>query len=248
MDGTPLRQGPVRAGSAAAGAFRTLTIDRPEKANALDAATVDALLAAFEAALPDGRPIAFMGEGKAFCGGFDFTGVEEQSQGDLLLRFVRIETLLQAVRHAPVVTIALVGGAAFGAGADLAASCAYRIGSRESRFRFPGFRFGVALGTRHLARVVGQDAARAILLENRTIGAEEALSLGLLTHLVERSELEAEAEKIVAAHQGLPAQTAERLLALTGADTRDADMADLVRSVMPDGLHDRIARYRNAGR
>jgi enoyl-CoA hydratase/carnithine racemase len=248
MDGTPLRQSPVRVGASSNGALRTLTLDRPEKANALDGAIVDALLAAFEAAAQDGTPIAFTGEGKAFCGGFDFTGVDEQSHGDLLLRFARVEALLQAVRHAPVVTVAMVGGAAFGAGADLAAACAYRVGSPEAKFRFPGFRFGVALGTRRLAAIVGTDAARAILLENRTLTAEQALELGLLTHLVDKSELEATAESIVASHAGLTPSSTGRLLDLTIADTRDADMADLVRSLAPDGLHERIARYRGGHR
>jgi enoyl-CoA hydratase/carnithine racemase len=238
----------VRVGASSNGALRTLTLDRPEKANALDGAIVDALLAAFEAAAQDGTPVAFTGEGKAFCGGFDFTGVDEQSHGDLLLRFARIEALLQAVRHAPVATVAMVGGAAFGAGADLVASCCYRIGSPEAKFRFPGFRFGVALGTRRLAAIVGTDAARAILLENRTLTAEQALELGLLTHLVDKSGLEATAETIVGSHAGLTPLSTGRLLDLTIADTRDADMADLVRSLAPEGLHERIARYRGGHR
>ncbi|MGA0534118.1 enoyl-CoA hydratase/isomerase family protein [Hansschlegelia sp. KR7-227] len=244
MDGTPLREGPLRVGSAADGALRTLTLTRPDKANALDAASVEALTQALQGAVAEGKPVAVTGEGRAFSGGFDFTGVEEQSGGDLLLRFVRIEALLQEVRHAPVVTVALVGGAAFGAGADLAAACAYRLGSPEAKFRFPGFRFGVALGTRRLASVVGPDAARAILLENKTVGAEEALKLGLLTHLVERADLLSTAETLLAAHKGMAPASTARLLALTAPDTRDADMADLVRSLAPEGLHERIAAYR----
>lgn len=250
MDGTPASESPVRVeslievGSAANGALGLLTIVRPGKANALDRGTVAGLVEGLEAAVAGGRPIAFAGEGGAFSGGFDFTGVEEQSEGDLLLRFARIEGLLQAVRHAPVATFALVAGAAFGAGADLAAACAYRIGSPEAKFRFPGFRFGVALGTRRLASVVGVDAARAILLENRTVAADEALKLGLLTHLVDRSEFEATALGLLEAHRGLPAESTARILSLTAPDTRDADMADLIRSLAPEGLHERITRYR----
>ncbi len=226
------------------GALRTLKIERPEKANALDGPTVEALSQAVADACGAAEPFALASDGKVFCGGFDFSGVEAQSHGDLLKRFVDIEALLQAVAHAPVATFALAGGAAFGAGADLFAACAYRIASPEAKFRFPGFRFGVALGTRRLANLVGTDAARAILLENRTVTADEALKLGLVTHLVERSDFDATAAALLEAHRGLSPQSTGRILAFTTPDTRDADMADLVRSLAPSGLHERIARYR----
>ncbi|RXF70978.1 enoyl-CoA hydratase/isomerase family protein [Hansschlegelia zhihuaiae] len=248
MDGTALREGPVRVRLDGPEGLRTIAIDRPAKANALDAETVEALAQAVAEAAQAGAPFGFGSDGRVFCGGFDFTGVDEQSQGDLLLRFVRIEALLQAVAHAPTASFAFVGGAAFGAGADLASICAYRIGSPEAKFRFPGFRFGVALGTRRLAVTVGPDAARSILLENRTVGAEEALELGLLTHLVDRSEFDATAARLLEAHRGLSEGAAARVLGLTIPDTRDADMAELVRSLEPDGLHDRIARYRSGHR
>ena len=226
------------------GALRTLKIVRSEKANALDGPTVGALQEAVADACRSTSPFALANDGKVFCGGFDFTDVESQSHGDLLKRFVDIEALLQTVAYAPVATFALVGGAAFGAGADLAAACTYRIASPQARFRFPGFRFGVALGTRRLANLIGTDAARAILLENRTVTAEEALRLGLVTHLVEPSEFEATAAALLEAHRGLSAESTARILALTTPDTRDADMADLVRSLASSGLHERIARYR----
>lgn len=244
MDATPHREGTVKLGSAADGAIRTLTLTREAKANALDAASVDALSAALDGAIRDGQAVAFAGEGRAFSGGFDFTGIEEQSEGDLLLRFVRIEALLQAVASAPVATFALVGGAAFGAGADLAAACSYRIGSPEAKFRFPGFRFGVALGTRRLAHTVGTDMARSILLENTTIDAEQALKIGLLNQIVDRAELLSTAESMLASHRGLAPAASARIFRLTAPDTGDADMAELVRSLATPGLHERIAAYR----
>lgn len=247
MDATPPREGPVRIGAAADGSIRTLTLARPSKANALDPATVDGLHEVLRGAVADGVAVAFLGEGRAFSGGFDFSGIERESEGDLLLRFVRIEALLQAVHGAPVATFALVGGAAFGAGADLAAACACRIGSPEATFRFPGFRFGVALGTRRLAHLVGTEMARAILLENRTVGAEEALEIGLLDRIVERADLLAAAERSLALHRGLEREATARILRLTAPDTGDADMAELVRSLASPGLHQRIAAYRKPG-
>ena len=247
MDGTPGARSPVKSGAIADGALRLLTLDRPDRANALDAVLVAALFEGLASAASKGVPLALTGEGRAFCGGFDLTGVEHQSDGDLVLRFVRIEALLQALHHAPVATFALINGPAYGAGADLVVACAYRVGCRESKFRFPGFRFGVALGTRRLANIVGGDRARATLLGDRTIGAEEALEIGLLTHLVDRGQLEATAAELLDGHRGLPPTAATRILSLTAPDTRDADMADLVRSLFPDGLRERIERYR-AGR
>lgn len=244
MDGTASGESLVTVAITTVGALRTLKIERPEKANALDGSTVEALSAAVAEACGMAAPFALASDGKVFCGGFDFTDVEAQSHGDLLKRFVDIETLLQTVAYAPVATFALAGGPAFGAGADLFAACAYRIASPEAKFRFPGFRFGVALGTRRLANLVGTDAARAILLENRTATADEALKLGLVTHLVERSDFNATAAALLEAHRGLSPESTARILALTTPDTRDADMADLVRSLAPSGLHERIARYR----
>jgi len=138
----------------------TLTLNRPGKSNALNAELVDALLQALErCSLDNTRVLVVTGAGKNFCGGFDFTDYERQSEGDLLQRFVRIELLLQRLRRAPFVTIAAVSGAAFGAGADIAAACTFRLARPQSRFRFPGFRFGVALGSA-FRPARGQDARR----------------------------------------------------------------------------------------
>lgn len=244
MDTTPLSAGSVSRIRAIGRVPSLIKIDRHEKANALDAVAVADLHEAVVATIAEGSAFALASDGKAFCAGFDFTDIEQQSAGDLLLRFVRIELLLQAVSAAPVVSFALLNGAAFGAGADLAAACAYRIGTSRTKFRFPGFRFGVALGTRRLVNIVGADGARAILLENRTLSAEEALEAGLLTHLVDESELVPTAERLMAQHEGLSHTAAADLLRLTRVDTNDADLADLIRSLAPEGLHGRIARYR----
>lgn len=244
MDTTTFCTGSVKTILAIDGAPRLITLERPEKANALDAVTVTELYEAVSTAIGDSSSFALASAGKVFCGGFDFTGLEQESEGDLMLRFARIELLLQAVSAAPVASFALVNGAAFGAGADLAAACIYRIGTSRAKFRFPGFRFGVALGTRRLTNIVGTDQARAILLENRTLSAEEAKEVGLLTHLVDESELIPTAERLLAEHAGLSRDTTARLLRLTSGDTNDADLSDLIRSLAPEGLHERIARYR----
>jgi enoyl-CoA hydratase/carnithine racemase len=224
---------------------RVLTLDRTDKANALSGDFVRELLVHVNAAeSEDCRVLVIQANGKVFCGGFDFTGYENMSEGDLLLRFVEIEQLLQRLRQSSFVSIALVQGAAFGAGADIVASCTYRFGTEASKFRFPGFRFGVALGTRHLAQVVGVDKARDILLSNATIDAKAAHEMGLLTQIVSADDLKAKADEIVERVKGAGRIAQNRILHLTSPQDNDGDLAELVRSVSAPGLHERIAQYR----
>ncbi|WP_220475319.1 enoyl-CoA hydratase/isomerase family protein [Paracoccus onubensis] len=230
--------------------IRTLTMQRLEKANALDATMVQALdaeLAGLTAATDQGATVILRSAHRAFSAGFDLSGVEDQTEGDILLRFVHIEGLLQRLRRGPLASIAVIEGAAYGAGADLAIACTWRIGTPRARFRFPGFRFGVALGTRHLAAIAGQDRARQILLENRMIPAEEALEWGLLTHLVEPAEIETTIATLAGAPADLPGAAAARIIGMTRTDTDDADLADMVRSLAEPGLKNRIAAYLRAG-
>ena len=227
------------------GPVSTLTLNRPDKANALDAGLVDALAAAVETAQHDGtRLLVLKGNGRNFCAGFDFGGCEGASEGDLLLRFARIELLLQAVYHAPFATLALAQGRNFGAGVDLVLACGSRIAAPDAQFRMPGLKFGLQLGTRRLAARLGGDAARALLATSRTFGADEALSLGFLHELAAPPAWPALVERAAAAAQQLSPAADARLYAATVSDTRAADLADLVRSAIEPGLKERIDEYR----
>ncbi|MGH8601146.1 MAG: enoyl-CoA hydratase/isomerase family protein, partial [Burkholderiales bacterium] len=133
-----------------------LTLNRPHKANALDSALIEALLDAVEYAYTDStRLLVLEGRDRNFSAGFDFTGYQQQSEGDLVLRFIRIETLLQRLYHAPFATLALAHGRNFGAGVDIIGACSLRVATPDATFRMPGLRFGVVLGTRRLAARVG---------------------------------------------------------------------------------------------
>lgn len=228
----------------------TLVLQRLSHANAFDTALVEATLAALdriEAEGPAGT-LVFRSAHRAFSAGFDLGGVEAQSEGDLMLRFVRIELLLQRLRRGALPSVAVVAGAAYGAGADLAIACTWRVGTPAAKFRFPGFRFGLALGTRHLASVTGPQRARRLLLENRLVAAEEALNLGLLTHLVAPEAVDETVAALVAGTRDLPEGAAARIHALTRSGTEDADMAEMIRSLAEPGLKDRIAAYLEASR
>src|SRR5690606_32673848 len=142
----------------------TFTLNRPEKRNALSQALVEALIEGVESAHAQDVPLlVFRGAGKNFSAGFDFTGYEDQSEGDLVLRMVRIETLLQLVSGSPALTVGLAHGKNFGAGVDLFATCKLRYCTPDASFRMPGLKFGLVLGTRRFRHIVGPDHALSIL-------------------------------------------------------------------------------------
>ena len=226
-------------------AVTTLTLNRPEKANALDAGLVDALAAAVAAAHHDGtRLLVLKGNGRNFCAGFDFGGFEEAGEGDLLLRFARIETLLQSVYHAPFATLALAQGKNFGAGVDLVLACGTRVAAPEAQFRMPGLKFGLQLGTRRLAARIGGDAARALLATSKAFSADEGLRLGFLREIAAPEAWPALIGRAAAEAQQLSPAAAARLHTATVVDSRAEDLADLVRSAIEPGLKERIREYR----
>ncbi|MEK6592596.1 MAG: enoyl-CoA hydratase/isomerase family protein [Pseudomonadota bacterium] len=231
------------------GHFTHLTLNRPQKANALSASLVEALLNAVDYAYTDGtRLLVLDGAGTHFCAGFDFSGYQEQSEGDLALRFIRIETLLQQLHHAPFETLVCAHGRVFGAGADLVAVCGVRIAAPGATFRMPGLRFGVVLGTRRLAARIGADKARDILSASRAFDADEALGINFMTRIAAPAEWPT---LIAAARAGCELLTPAAAAALhrrTVTDTRAADMTALAESVSLPGLKERIRLYRETGK
>jgi Enoyl-CoA hydratase/isomerase len=116
----------------------TLTLDRPHRRNALDAVLVEALHGALDNI--DQTEITMLvieGAGPSFCSGFDLGDLDAETDGSLLLRFVRIEQLLQRLFRAPYTTVALAQGHAFGAGADLFCACQHRFAAHDTTFRSP---------------------------------------------------------------------------------------------------------------
>jgi enoyl-CoA hydratase len=224
----------------------TITLARPEKANALSAEMARGVLEAVEVAPADGaRIVIIRADGKHFSAGFDFGDFEALTDGDLALRFVEVEAMLQAVHYCPVPVLALVQGRAVGAGADLASAAMRVIATPETSFFMPGPRFGVILGTRRLARRIGAGRARAIQTESRPIKAAEALEIGLIDGVSAADDWPAEISVFTEKMQTLDAETVTALAEATAIDTRDADMAALTRSVMRPGIKQRIADFRN---
>ncbi|MGZ0189541.1 MAG: enoyl-CoA hydratase/isomerase family protein [Alphaproteobacteria bacterium] len=228
-----------------AGDFRTVSLSRPDKANALSAEMSDGVLNAVTSAQGDGaRAIILRGEGKHFCAGFDFGDFESLTDGDLALRFLQVEEMLQAVFHCPLPILALVQGRAVGAGADLASAAMRVVISPTTQIQMPGPRFGVILGTRRLAYRIGPVRARHIQIENRAVKAEEALNIGLADAVEDPSDWDHTIEAFKADYTLLDARTVEALADVTRPDTREADMAALARSVATPGLKARLTAFR----
>lgn len=223
----------------------TITLARPEKANALSAEMARGVLEAVEAAPGNNARIVILrADGKHFSAGFDFGDFEALTDGDLVLRFLEVEAMLQAVHYCPLPVLALVQGRAVGAGADLASAAMRVIATPETSFFMPGPRFGVILGTRRLAGRIGAGRARAIQTESRPIKAVEAQEIGLIDGILALDQWSAEISEFSEKMQTLDVQTVAALAAATAADTRDADMSALARSVMRPGIKQRISDFR----
>jgi enoyl-CoA hydratase len=169
-----------------AGAAAVLTIDRPERRNAIDGATAEHLAEAYDAFAADGgaRVLVVTGAGGvSFCAGADLKAVEtfaprlDDPGGPL--GFTR--------RIAAKPTIAAIEGWCLAGGLELALWCDLRIATDTSMFGFPERRFGVPLvdgGTQRLPRIVGLGRALDLILTGRIFSAHEAIDLGLLTEVV----------------------------------------------------------------
>lgn len=228
------------------GTLTRLTLNRAAKANALSGELVEALLAAVDTAHRDGtRLLVLQGDGKHFCAGFDFSGFENLSEGDLALRFIRIETLLQGLYHAPFATLALAHGRVFGAGADLVACCHTRIAAPGTTFRMPGLRFGVVLNTQRLAQRIGGGRTRELLAGSSTLDANEAQRMNFVNQIIDRPSWPDVVQAALDTTHTLTAEAAAALNQQITPDTRADDMAALARSVSTPGLKQRIAIYRN---
>jgi enoyl-CoA hydratase len=176
------------------GAAAVITIDRPERRNAVDPSTADQLLAGYRdfESDDDARILILTGAGEdAFCAGADLKSVaaamDDQEIAAQWLK-PRPEGPLGFTRLTPSKpTIAAISGYALAGGLELALWCDLRVGTETAKLGFPERRWGVPLidgGTQRLPRIVGMGRALDLILTGRIVGAEEALAMGLLTEEV----------------------------------------------------------------
>ncbi len=177
------------------GLVRTITLNRPERRNAMTSAMQEELIAAMEGAAEDGcQVLVFAGAGEAFCAGLDLEqlrGMAGKSAEEHRADAERIARLFRTLYELPVPTIAAVHGAAIAGGTGLATICDYTLAVAEAKFGYTEVRIGFvpALVSAFLALQVGDKRARGLLLSGRLFGAEEALALGLVSDIVARGGL-----------------------------------------------------------
>jgi enoyl-CoA hydratase/carnithine racemase len=183
--------------------IRVLTLSHPARRNALNDALLDQLDAALEPA-PHVRALLVRGAGGTFCSGYDLTRLGPPGPDGKLPDAWVMACLLKLERH-PAPSVALVEGAAVGAGFDLASACDFRIGTPGTVFLMPPARLGIVYSPEGLARasrLVGFARAKQLFLTARKLDAREALAWGLLDECLEGPEAEARAYALCATLAG----------------------------------------------
>jgi methylglutaconyl-CoA hydratase len=178
------------------GAIRRITLNRPERRNAMTPEMQRELIAAMEeAAASDCRVVVFAGAGEAFCSGLDLSelqGMSGRSAAEHRADAERIARLFRTLYELPKPTIAAVHGAAIAGGTGLATLCDFTLAVPAAKFGYTEVRIGFvpAVVSAFLALQVGDKRARDLLLTGRIFNAEEAQRLGLVNEVVAAEELQ----------------------------------------------------------
>ncbi len=183
-------------------AIRTITVNRPDKLNALDSATLDALGAAFEDAARDAsvRVVILTGGGsKAFVAGADIAEMSGLTPAEGRDFSVRGSRMMRGIEKMPKPVIAMINGFALGGGLELAMSCHLRIAADTAKVGQPEINLGLIPGfggTQRLIRLAGRAAALELCLTGAPIDAARAMQFGIVNRVVPAAELEAETIKL----------------------------------------------------
>ncbi len=187
------------------GTVARVTLNRPERRNALDAAMWRALAAAMEKFAADGsvRCVVLSGAGDSFGAGADIAEFERErgtpAQAEAYGRMM--VAALDAIRLCPHPTLAAIKGACMGAGLEIAVACDLRIAASSAKFGAPIQKIGVVMPWPELAmfvELIGRAATLEMLLEGRIWSAADAATKGLVTRSVDDSQFEREVEETVA--------------------------------------------------
>ena len=193
------------------GGVLTITLNRPDKRNALSSALVEALHGALDSADLDAevRVVVLTGAGKDFCAGADLEELlasadapAEANEASAL----RLGSLFTRMRSLPTPVVAVVRGRALAGGAGLMTACDIVIASEGAQVGYPevlrGFVPAMVMTT--LRRQVGEKAALDLVLTGRLLGAEEARRVGLVSRVVAEGTLEREGRELVRVLAGIP--------------------------------------------
>lgn len=186
------------------GRAATITLNRPEKRNAISFDLIDDLLRALDdVAKSEAIVLIVTGAGKAFCSGMDLDNLKSllgRSAEQNLQDSQTMVQLFRALYEFPKVTIAAVNGAAIAGGTGLALLCDFTLAVPEAKFGYTEVRIGFvpAIVSTFLLRQVGEKQARDLLLTGRLFGAEEAARMGLVSEVLPAEKLMARAHELAA--------------------------------------------------
>lgn len=182
------------------GPVATITLNRPERRNALDLAMWRQLRAAVEGCGDNHavRALVIRGAGsEAFASGADISEFAQvrSSPADGNAYDATVDLACAAIAQSRFPVIAMIHGFCMGGGVMIAASCDFRFAADDARFAVPAARLGLAYpisGVRDLMALVGPSFAKDMLMSARSVAADEALRAGLADRVISKSELEAE--------------------------------------------------------
>lgn len=207
-----------------------LTLNNPERRNALDPSLAQALLDIAGALRGDrtARCVVLTGAGTAFCSGADLGALKEGGGGGALARrekLVAFYDVFLDIRRLPMPVIAAVNGGAIGAGLNLALCCDVRVAGRSARFGATFVRLGIHAGggaTYMLSRLVGPALAAEMMLSGELVHADRALSIGLANRVVDDADLVGSALALastIAANSPQAVRATKRTLAVAAEAT-----------------------------
>jgi methylglutaconyl-CoA hydratase len=184
------------------GAMRTITLNRPERRNAMTPQMQLELISALEEAATSGiRVLVLRGAGESFCSGLDLLALQEMNEktaAEHRADAERIARLFRTLYELPLPTIAVVRGAAIAGGTGLATLCDFTLAEPAAKFGYTEVRIGFvpALVSAFLALQIGDKRARDLLLTGRLFDAAEAHRLGLVNEVLPPDQLEGRVETL----------------------------------------------------
>lgn len=224
------------------GAVRTVTLNRPDKRNALDGEMMDELKAVFTMApKPEERVAVIRANGPVFCAGLDMKWRAKNAQGES-----GIEKMLHAVELYPLPVVGIVHGDAIAGGNELALHCDIVVASTAARFGMSLAQVGLAPSwflAKKLLEVAGPVITKKILLLGDPLPAKEFHALGLISHIAEPADLEKTATAVI---QRLAENAPLSLKAMKALITREMAFRDHIAHEDIDVVVDRARTSQDA--
>ncbi|HYG44416.1 MAG TPA: enoyl-CoA hydratase/isomerase family protein, partial [Bordetella sp.] len=208
----------------------TLTLNRPDSRNALSLRMCHELVSVLSALATDerARVVLIRGAGPVFCAGADLKERKTMSDQDMTARRVAGFAAYAAIERLPQPAIAVVHGAAYGSGCEIAGACDFILAAEATQFCYPEVGWGTIGATQRLPRAVGPRMAKELLYTGRKFDAHEAREIGLVNHVYAAADLAAQAGRMasrIAQATPLTVRLTKRSVDQGLATTREGAMA-----------------------